>query len=232
MPRKRYSAASPRPRTALKKKLVGRLVKDDGDDGYEEDYSTWELADLRAELKTRGLLTQGQPYPKKKKLSGYPPGKHPNTLKNLKRLPSAEPGNRRAMIHGATENPHRERLEKKAKEVYDALAGDAPVRAHDGSLPRHDSAMVTLLATTLCRLENVGTYLADYGWKDAQTKQPRHHVLGLEAKLRKEAAEYLDALGMTPKSRARLGVDLVRARDLANEWSSPADDHEVTDDDE
>jgi hypothetical protein len=45
-------------------------------------------------------------------------------------------------------------------------------------------------------------------------------VLSLETKLRREAAEYLDALGMTPKSRARLGVDLVRARDLAQEWSN------------
>lgn len=83
--------------------------------------------------------------------------------------------------------------------------------------------MVTLLAVVLCRLENVGAYLADYGWKDAKTKQPRGVVLSLEAKLRREAAQYLDSLGMTPLSRARLGLDLVRARDLAREWSTDAE---------
>ena len=128
--------------------------------------------------------------PRNKQPSGYAKGKHPNSLKNLQLAggPSRHPapsGNSHAVTHGGHENPHRERLQAKEREVFDALAADAPVRAVDGSLPRHDSVAVTLLATTLCRLDNVGSYLSDYGWKDAKTKQPRAGVLALEAKLRR-----------------------------------------------
>ena len=39
--------------------------------------------------------------------------------------------------------------------------------------------------------------------------------------MRREAADYLDALGMTPKSRAKLGLDLQRTVDLASAMSEP-----------
>jgi hypothetical protein len=103
--------------------------------------------------------------PSQKQPSGYAKGQHPNSLKNLQKpgappVHRAEAGNRNAVTHGGHESPHRERLQAKEREVFDALAADAPVRALDGSLPRHDAAMVTLLAVVLCRLENVGSYLA------------------------------------------------------------------------
>ena len=40
--------------------------------------------------------------------------------------------------------------------------------------------------------------------------------------MRREASDYLDALGMTPRSRAKLGLDLVRAApDMATIMSEP-----------
>ena len=38
------------------------------------------------------------------------------------------------------------------------------------------------------------------------------------------ASDYLDALGMTPQSRAKLGLDLARTTDLATAMSEPNDD--------
>jgi hypothetical protein len=41
----------------------------------------------------------------------------------------------------------------------------------------------------------------------------------LEGRLRREVADYLDAMGMSPRSRARLGLDVGRGFDLAQHWA-------------
>ncbi len=92
------------------------------------------------------------------------------------------------------------------REVYEALAADAPLRDPDGELPRPDHAQVVLLAKCLCRLEDVEANVAAYGQLDERTGAVRP-AAEREDRLRKEAADYLDALGMTPRSRARLGLD-------------------------
>lgn len=99
-------------------------------------------------------------------------------------------------------------LATKERVIFDALGGRRG--APPAQLRRGDAAGYDVVPAG-----ELGASLADYGWKDANTKQPRDGVLSLEAKLRREAAEYLDALGMTPKFRARLGVDLVRTRPRA-----------------
>lgn len=134
---------------------------------------------------------------------------------------AAGPGNTRTLSHGAYAAIARERLDAKMREVFDALAGDAPLREADGSLPAADALVVELLAETLCRRENLRGHLADYGWRDQETKEPRTALLDLERRLRKEAATYADQLGMTPRSRARLGLDLVRTVDLSRAMSEP-----------
>jgi len=93
------------------------------------------------------------------------------------------------------------------------------VRAPSGDLPIYDRALVRLLAQSLCRLEDVTPWLDKHGAFDRRGK-PRS-ALRWERLLRKEAAEYLDAMGMTPKARARLGVDLARTADLATAMSEP-----------
>lgn len=57
-----------------------------------------------------------------------------------------------------------------------------------------------------------------HGWRDHKTGNPRP-VLDVEARLRREALDYAEALGMTPRSRARLGLDLVRTVDMATAMS-------------
>jgi hypothetical protein len=134
---------------------------------------------------------------------------------------AAGPGNTRTVSHGAYAAIARDRLDAKMREIFDALAEDAPLREADGSLPAADVLAVELLAETLCRRENLRSHLADFGWRDQETKEPRTALLDLERRLRKEAATYLDQLGMTPRSRARLGLDLVRTVDLSRAMSEP-----------
>lgn len=143
-------------------------------------------------------------------------------LANLKNAPAAPLDNRRRVSHGGYARVLDDRLKAKAREVYDALAEDAPLRNADGSLPAADQAQVALLAECLCRLEDVAAHLVQYGLFDQKTKQPRP-ALEIEGKLRREAADYLDALGMTPRSRAKLGLDAARVFDLAQHLAGDDD---------
>lgn len=139
-------------------------------------------------------------------------------LANLAAHPPAPPaGNQRARRHGGYAQVVASRLDSKVREVFDALAADAPLR-EAGELPAADTALVRLAADCLCRLEDVTANVRDHGVFEQKTGTVRPAV-ELEGRLRREAADYLDALGMTPRSRARLGLDVARGFDLAEHWA-------------
>jgi Phage terminase, small subunit len=127
----------------------------------------------------------------------------------------------RALTHGGYAELARARLAENERRIYDALAADAPLRDSAGALPAHDSAIVALLADCLCRLDvlrlDIGAHgvLVERGRRKGQVRP----AVELEARLRREAAGYLAELGMTPKARAALGVDLARTVDLATAMS-------------
>jgi hypothetical protein len=103
----------------------------------------------------------------------------------------------------------RERLEQREAQVFDALASDAPLRNADGSLPAADAVVVRLLAEVLCRLDTIGAHIRDRGLlDDAGNVKP---VVEVEGRLRREAADHAEALGMTPRARAKIGMNLIRA---------------------
>jgi len=147
------------------------------------------------------------------------PRKRARQLANLAPRPPAPPaGNSRARRHGGYGSIAREHLDATAREVFDALASDAPLRAPDGELPREDAVQVRLLAEVLCRLDGIAAFLRDYGQVDPKTKQYRESLIALESRLRNEARDHGEALGLSPRSRARLGLDLQRGFDLAKHW--------------
>lgn len=150
------------------------------------------------------------------------PRKRARQLANLSPRPPAPPvGNRRAVTNGGYAAVAVERLDAKAREVYEALAADAPLRGPGGELPAADAPQVRLLAECLCRIDDLAAYLCDRGLLDSEgAVRP---AVELEGRLRREAADHLDALGMTPRSRAKLGLDVARGRDLAMEWAEEAD---------
>lgn len=145
-----------------------------------------------------------------------------------------EKGNQRARSHGAYAKIAPARLDEKARELYDALAADAPVREADGSLPAADAVAVRLAADTLCRLEDVQAWIEENGIFDSRRqnagykrtkKKGRYRrsadpmrAVEMEDRLQRRLMDQLDSLGMTPRSRAKLGLDQARQFDLAREW--------------
>jgi hypothetical protein len=150
------------------------------------------------------------------------PAKRQRQLANLQ--PNARPapvGNQHRRTHGGYARVRTDEIGQRAAELFDALAADAPLRDPDGELPPVDVAAVHLLARTLVRLERVEAHLDSTGEVDQRSGEPRHAVIDLEARLRREAAAMLDRLGMTPAARARLGLDLARTIDAAQVISEP-----------
>lgn len=138
-------------------------------------------------------------------------------LANLKQGGNPTPANTFARSHGGYAEIARERVDARVAVLLEALAEDAPLRAADGSLPREDTAVVHMLATVLCRLETIETYLTMNGLLDA--KGNVRPAAELARRMRREAFDLFDAMGMSPRSRAKLGLDLAdaagKAPDLA-----------------
>jgi hypothetical protein len=101
-------------------------------------------------------------------------------------------------------------------EIRDALADAAPVRDQAGELPAADEATV-LAARALCRVRRVEAWCDMHGYLDERTGDVKPAVRYLEQATR-TANELLASLGMNPRSRMRLGVDLQRI-DLASAMS-------------
>jgi hypothetical protein len=142
-------------------------------------------------------------------------------LANIRPAPAPERGNRRALKHGGRARPTPAHLAAIEQELLDGL----PVRSADGSPPAHDLGVVRLLAVCLCRLQTVDAWLTEHG-PIARGGKVRDAV-NVEMKLRSQAARLYSELGMSPRSRAALGLDLARVRDLALEMA--AEDDDVTD---
>lgn len=118
-----------------------------------------------------------------------------------KPVAGAGPGNRRALRHGV----YSERdLEPRAVALRSDLAELVP----GGTAA--DEAAVTLLGWQLARIEQANTYLAEKGIMDAKGR-PRP-ILKMLSTWENSASRLCDQLGLTPTSRARLGVDLTRIK--------------------
>lgn len=130
-----------------------------------------------------------------------------------------QPGNRLAVKHGAHAEVLPSRLDAKAAAIAAELAADAPVRGADGGLPAHDREAVRQLARCLVRLDDVGAYLDEHGPLDRRGRE--RSACKAERRLRGEAARWLAVLGMTPTSRAKLGLDLARTVSVAEALSEP-----------
>jgi hypothetical protein len=92
------------------------------------------------------------------------------------------------------------------REIADAIRERVPVYS-----PSYEPA-VSLLALVLLRLERAAAVLDD---ADERTQPAEAARLSQDARgWANSAHRLLESLGMTPTSRARLGLDLVRADDM------------------
>jgi hypothetical protein len=137
--------------------------------------------------------------------------------KSKSKPPPPPKGHRRSVKHGAKAKVPAVRVEAKSAELAVQIAATAPVRTSSGALPAHDEQAVAQLATTLCRLADVGKWLDREGSLDRKGK-PRSAALW-ERRLKNQALREMAALGLTPQSRAKLGLALARTVDLASAMS-------------
>jgi hypothetical protein len=138
------------------------------------------------------------------------PDKRAKQLANRRNAPPAPKGHKRSVKHGGRATPEPRRQAALEAQICDAL----PVRGPDGGPPVHDLIAVRLLAIALCRLETCTAYVTKHGqfFKGGRVRP----AVELEDKLAARVSSLADKLGMTPTSRAKLGLDLARTQvDLA-----------------
>jgi hypothetical protein len=144
------------------------------------------------------------------------PSARERQLANLRGSPSGE---QRALSHGGYAPLSPDELDDQERAIYAELAAAAPVRTADDGLPQHDAMLVTLAAECRGQLIKVSANIRDCGMFVARGKRKGEvrNVVDLSARLRREMSGYLQELGMTTASRAKLGVDVKRAESIADE---------------
>lgn len=145
-------------------------------------------------------------------------GQHPKSKAALKN--TAPVGNQRALQHGARAETDSSLvyLDATRQKLADWIAATAPVR-ESGGLPPADAPAVDSAARTWARLRQIDDYIAEHGPLD-EDGNPRPALLALE-RTTKNLNDSLAQLGMTPKARAELGLNLAKAADLATAMSEP-----------
>jgi Phage terminase, small subunit len=151
------------------------------------------------------------------------PEKAARQLANLRNAPPAPRGNTRTLRHGGRATAATLPVSEVVLEIRNALADAAPVRDQAGELPAADEATVELAARALCRVRRVEAWCDLHGFLDEKTGDVKPAVNYLE-KATRTADQLLASLGMNPRARTRLGLDLARTTDLATAMSEPDDD--------
>lgn len=151
------------------------------------------------------------------------PDKRRRQLANLRRAPAAPAGNRRNLRHGGHAEVNVPGLDRARLELFDWLAEAAPVRDPGGGLPIADAATVELAARALARARAVDSWLQVHGFVDDRTGEVKPAAYYLERATR-TADGLLSSLGMNPRERMRMGVDMARTVDLATAMSEPDDE--------
>jgi hypothetical protein len=126
------------------------------------------------------------------------------TAEGKANLQPAGPGNRRAVTHGGYATLA---LAPRSAEIRVQLRELVPARMDA------DDAAISLLSFQLARIEAAADYLERHDLLDSRGR-PRP-VLKVLSTWENSAARLLDQLGLTPTSRAKLGLDLTRARGAA-----------------
>lgn len=149
------------------------------------------------------------------------PEKRARQLANLRPGAGAWPPGQATNVKSGlrTRNPGWMILSEAAGEIVAALAAGAPVRDEAGEVPVHDRPAIEAAALQLIIVRRVLGYLSTHGFEDARGRL-RPEVEGLE-RANERFLKALDRLGMTPSSRAKLGLDLARTADLATAMSEP-----------
>lgn len=144
------------------------------------------------------------------------PDKRTKQLANLRPAPPAPVGHVRSLRHGGRAEELYRDVSGEVRELLDLLADAAPVRDGDGELPAADAIAVERAARALARYRRLSGWCDAHGRLDERSGEVKP-AAEYELRAERALAEALDALGMSPTSRAKLGVDLARAASSAED---------------
>jgi hypothetical protein len=130
-------------------------------------------------------------------------------IANLRRGGPVQPGNRHTVTHGAYARITQAELDAEVRELMDAIGEDLPVREADGGVPAADVILLEMLAGNRIQRRRVRESEVRHGIEERDGGL--RPVVGLGVTLDNQALRYLEQLGMSPRSRAALKLDLVRA---------------------
>lgn len=124
------------------------------------------------------------------------------------RHPDFGPSNQVATKHGAYAAIAERELTEKVRELFEAIGSDLPVRDAGGGVPAADVIPLRMLAETLIRRERVRETEMREGFEtpDGRLRGVVEYGLRLDG----HALKLCEQMGLTPRSRLALGVDLVR----------------------
>lgn len=131
--------------------------------------------------------------------------------------PKPLPGNQLAAKHYGRATGPIPGTEVARSDILAALSAAAPVRGADGHVPVADGPTLELAARSLARVRAIDGWLEEHGYFGPGGKM--RAAVEYADKATKTAADLLAALGMTPRSRAALGLDMARTVDLATAMS-------------
>jgi hypothetical protein len=142
-------------------------------------------------------------------------------LANLKRgesgTPKGQPSTR--LTHGGRSVLLFRDVSEEVAELMEALGAAVPVRDADGSVPAADMAAIEYAARALKRYRHLSAWCDAHGRLEEKTGNVKP-AANYELQAERSLVAALEALGMTPASRAKLGLDLARSADLAMEWAA------------
>jgi hypothetical protein len=170
--------------------------------------------------KVRGVFVGG--------LSGDPAARE-RQLANLRRGGPVQPGNANRLVHGGWSRALVADVSDEVAELMAALGDVAPVRDYDGRLPAADLIAVERAARLLRRYRALDAWLDLHGVIDDKTGAEKP-AARLAHDVGESLGRALEALGMDPRSRAKLGLDLVRRdAELTHSGPLPSDRTFLTD---
>jgi hypothetical protein len=131
------------------------------------------------------------------------------SLANLKNGRGAEQGQQVALKHGARSKLPVGDIARAREDIQEALAAAAPLRDKDGALPKRDAIAVEVVAAALSRYRYMQEYL-ERVTPFTSSGRLRYVLVRELRRSERQLMSELDQLGMTPRGRAALGLDLVR----------------------
>jgi hypothetical protein len=143
------------------------------------------------------------------------PAARKRSMANLKNGTGAQKGQQVALRNGSRAKLPVGDLAQAREEIQEALAAAAPLRDREGGLPIADRAAVEIVACGLSRYRYMQEYLENLT-PFTSGGRLRYTLVRELRRTEKQLLAALAELGMTPKGRASLGLDLARTQEIAH----------------